>query len=155
MFKTSLVIGLAFGVLYGQEQSPDGRLRTATTVLHEILSAPDKGIPQDLLARAQCVMVVPGLNKAAFVVGGEYGRGFAMCRQGGQWGPPAAIRFSWQQHITRLDVFLKKCQLQSYRASYDNEHSHPKNQVLPPQRNGWRFQIKPAAVFRHRLVLET
>src|ERR1700686_4517035 len=93
MFKTSLVIGLAFGVLYSQEQSPDERLRTATTVLHEILSAPDKGIPLDLLAKAQCAMIVPGLKKAAFLVGGEYGRGFAMCRRGGQWGPPAAIKF--------------------------------------------------------------
>ena len=63
MFKTVLVIGLGFGVLQGQEQAPDERLRTATTVLHEILSAPDKGIPQDLLAKAQGVMIVPGLKK--------------------------------------------------------------------------------------------
>jgi len=88
-----LVIGLGFGVLHSQEQAPDERLRTATTVLHEILSAPDKGIPQDLLAKAQCVMIVPGLKKAAFVVGGEYGRGFAVCRRGGEWGGPAAIKF--------------------------------------------------------------
>src|SRR3984893_6123624 len=93
MYKTFLVTGLALGVLHGQEQAPDERLRTATTVLHEILSAPDKGIPEDLLAKAQCVMIVPGLKKAAFVVGGEYGRGFALCRRGGEWGGPAAIRF--------------------------------------------------------------
>src|ERR1700693_3250788 len=91
MFKTFLVIGLGFGVLHGQEQAPDQRLRSATTVLHEILSAPDKGIPQDLLAKAQCVMIVPGLKKGAFLVGGEYGRGFALCRRGGEWGGPAAI----------------------------------------------------------------
>jgi lipid-binding SYLF domain-containing protein len=94
MSKTFLIIGLALGVLHGQERAPDGRLRTATTVLHEILSAPDKGIPQDLLAKAQCVMIVPGLKKAAFLVGGEYGRGFAMCRRDGVWGGPAAIKFS-------------------------------------------------------------
>lgn len=93
MFKTVLIIGLGFGVLHGQEQAPDERLRTATTVLHEILSAPDKGIPKDLLAKAQCVMIVPGLKKAAFLVGGEYGRGFAVCRRGGEWGGPAAIKF--------------------------------------------------------------
>src|ERR1700730_6086070 len=93
MYKTLLVVGLALGTLYGQEQTPDQRLRTATAVLHEILSAPDKGIPEDLLAKAQCVMIVPGLKKAAFVVGGEYGRGFALCRRGGEWGGPAAIRF--------------------------------------------------------------
>jgi lipid-binding SYLF domain-containing protein len=93
MFRTFLIMGLALGVLHGQEQAPDERLRTATTVLHEILSAPDKGIPQDLLAKAQCVMIVPGLKKAAFLVGGEYGRGFALCRRGGDWGGPAAIKF--------------------------------------------------------------
>src|ERR1700724_1720497 len=93
MYKTFLMIGLGLGVLHGQEQAPDERLRTATTVLHEILSAPDKGIPLGLLAKAQCVMIVPGLKKAAFLVGGEYGRGFAVCRRGGEWGGPAAIKF--------------------------------------------------------------
>ena len=92
MIRPFLMIGLGLGVLHGQEQSPDERLRTATTVLHEILSAPDKGIPQDLLAKAQCVMIVPGLKKAAFLVGGEYGRGFALCRREGVWGGPAAIK---------------------------------------------------------------
>src|SRR5713226_9919839 len=92
MFRIFLVAGLMVGVLCAQEQTPDHRLRTATTVLHEILSAPDKGIPADLLANAQCVMIVPGLKKGAFLVGGEYGRGFAFCRRDGQWGGPAAIK---------------------------------------------------------------
>jgi SH3 domain-containing YSC84-like protein 1 len=93
MYRTFLVIGLVIGVLRGQEQTADHRLRTATTVLHEILSAPDKGIPEDLLEKAQCVMIVPGLKKGAFLVGGEYGRGFALCRRDEQWGGPAAIKF--------------------------------------------------------------
>src|SRR5438309_8393809 len=92
MYKAFLVVGLMVGVLRGQEQTPDHRLRTATTVLHEILSAPDKGIPEDLLAKTQCVMIVPGLKKGAFIVGGEYGRGFAFCRRDGVWGGPAAIK---------------------------------------------------------------
>jgi len=89
-----LTAGLAVCALRAQEQAPDKRLRTATVVLHEILSAPDKGIPEDLLAKAQCVMIVPGLKKGAFLVGGEYGRGFAVCRREGLWGGPAAIKFS-------------------------------------------------------------
>jgi lipid-binding SYLF domain-containing protein len=93
MYRTLIVIGLALSVLRAQEQTPDERLRSAATVLHEILSAPDKGIPEDLLARAQCVMIVPGLKKGAFLVGGEYGRGYALCRRDGVWGGPAAIRF--------------------------------------------------------------
>src|SRR5437879_2978753 len=93
MYRIFLAAVLMVGVLRAQEQTPDHRLRTATTVLHEILSAPDKGIPEDLLAKAQCVMIVPGLKKGAFIVGGWSGRGFALCRRDGQWGGPAAIKF--------------------------------------------------------------
>src|SRR5258705_10936724 len=93
MSRMFLMIGLALGVLHAQEQTPDHRLPTPTTVLHEILSAPDKGIPEDLLAKAQCVMIVPGVKKGAFIVGGEYGGGFASCGGGGLWGGPAAIKF--------------------------------------------------------------
>ena len=68
-------------------------LGEATNVFSEIMATPDKGIPQDLLAKAECVVIVPGLKKAAFVVGGEYGRGFATCRAASRgWGPPAAVR---------------------------------------------------------------
>jgi lipid-binding SYLF domain-containing protein len=88
-----IFVALAATALYGQEENPDQRLRASTAVLHEIMSAPDKGIPKDLLDKAQCVVIVPGLKKAAFVVGGEYGRGFAVCREHGAWGAPAAVRF--------------------------------------------------------------
>ena len=94
MRKLVFCVALAATALYGQEETPDHRLRTSTAVLHEIMSAPDKGIPKDLLSKAQCVVIVPGLKKAAFLVGGEYGRGFAICRNHGAWGGPAAVRFS-------------------------------------------------------------
>jgi len=70
------------------------RLTEATSVLSEVMQTPDKGIPQDLLGRAECVIVVPNLKKAAFVVGGEYGKGFAECRNtsGAGWGAPAAVK---------------------------------------------------------------
>jgi lipid-binding SYLF domain-containing protein len=58
------------------------------------MSAPDKGLPKHLLGKAQCVVIVPWLKKAAFVFGGEYGRGFAICRNHDAWGSPAAVRFS-------------------------------------------------------------
>jgi lipid-binding SYLF domain-containing protein len=66
----------------------------AASVFSEIMATPDKGIPQELLEKAQCVMIVPGLKKAAFVVGGEFGTGFVTCRKqsGRGWGPPAAVR---------------------------------------------------------------
>ncbi len=70
------------------------RLQDSAAIFSEIMGAPDKGIPQNLLDDAQCVVVVPGLKKAAFVVGGEYGRGYAVCRKanGVGWGAPAGIK---------------------------------------------------------------
>jgi lipid-binding SYLF domain-containing protein len=55
------------------------------------MAAPDKGIPNDLLAKAECVIVIPSMKKGAFIVGGQFGRGFAECRQGTGWGAPAAM----------------------------------------------------------------
>jgi lipid-binding SYLF domain-containing protein len=70
------------------------RLAESATVLKEITNAPDKGIPRDLLDKASCVIIVPGVKKAAFIVGGKYGKGFMICRKSNNpgWGSPAAIR---------------------------------------------------------------
>jgi SH3 domain-containing YSC84-like protein 1 len=72
------------------------RLTEATTVFSDVMSTPDKGIPQDLLGKAECVIVVPNVKKAAFVVGGEYGKGFATCRDATRsgWTGPAAIEIN-------------------------------------------------------------
>jgi SH3 domain-containing YSC84-like protein 1 len=80
--------------LCAQEETPDHRLRSAAAVLHETLGAPDRGIPRDLIEKAMCVVVVPGLKKAAFVVGADYGKGYAVCRHAGGWSGPAAVKFS-------------------------------------------------------------
>ena len=83
---------LSAGLVYGADDAPK-RLDAAADVLTEIMSAPDKGIPQDLLEKAECVVVVPGLKKGAFIVGAKYGKGFMLCRKaGGGWSAPAAIR---------------------------------------------------------------
>jgi lipid-binding SYLF domain-containing protein len=70
------------------------RLQEATTVLNELLSAGDKGIPTDLLERAHCAIIIPGAKKGGFFIGGQYGRGFAICRNAAHtgWGAPAAVR---------------------------------------------------------------
>lgn len=71
----------------------DERLKTAATVLSEMAQAADKGIPQSLLAKAKCVVVVPGVKKAAIGFGGQYGRGYMSCRRdGGGWSAPGGIR---------------------------------------------------------------
>jgi lipid-binding SYLF domain-containing protein len=65
------------------------RLDNAATVLHEIMAAPDKGIPDEVLENAQCVAVVPHMIKAGLVFGGENGRGLATCRTANGWSSPA------------------------------------------------------------------
>ncbi len=92
--RLTLIAAFTIASLHAQEETPDKRLRHSADVLREIMAAPDKGIPHDLLAKAQCVVIVPGLKKGAFLVGGEYGRGFAECRNHGSWSGPAAVRFS-------------------------------------------------------------
>jgi SH3 domain-containing YSC84-like protein 1 len=93
MYKIALFACVAAGMALGQETTPDKRLRDAAAVVGEMMGMPDKGIPQSVLDKAQCIVVVPGLKKAAFVVGGQYGRGFASCRKaGGGWGAPAAMK---------------------------------------------------------------
>jgi len=77
--------------IWAQEETPDHRLRSSADVFREVMSAPDKGIPSDLLEKAQCVIIVPGLKKAAFIVGGNYGKGYALCRHEGGWTGPAAL----------------------------------------------------------------
>src|ERR1051325_7259891 len=89
------------------------RMKEATTVFNEIMRTPDRGIPQDLLARAHCIVIIPGLKKAAFIVGGQYGSGFALCRapQGNGWGAPSAVRleggsFGFQIGAESTDVIM-------------------------------------------------
>jgi hypothetical protein len=66
----------------------------ATDVFSEIMSTPDKGIPQDLLENSHWIVIVPGLKKGAFIVGGKFGRGFLSCRasNGHGWSAPGAVR---------------------------------------------------------------
>src|SRR5437667_399587 len=68
------------------------RIKEATDVFQDVMATPDKSIPQDLLEKAQCVVIVPSLKKGAFIVGAEYGKGFVTCRNGNGWGAPAAIK---------------------------------------------------------------
>lgn len=78
-----------------KEKDEKGRLENAGTVIQEILDTPEN-IPQDLLDKARCVVVLPSVVKAAFVIGGSYGRGVMVCRTGtdfsGPWGAPAMYR---------------------------------------------------------------
>jgi lipid-binding SYLF domain-containing protein len=77
-----------------KESKVNDRLDAAADVLSDMTHEADKGIPQDLMNKAQCVLVVPNMKKAGFVFGAKYGRGFVMCRRSGGmgWSAPAAMR---------------------------------------------------------------
>ncbi len=68
------------------------RVQSAATVLEEIMSAPDKGIPEEVIGSAQCIAIVPSLLKGGFVVGGAYGKGVTTCRTASGWSAPAFFR---------------------------------------------------------------
>ena len=116
----SMTLGLAMtGVLSipsfaaERESKVADRLNASADTVTDMMRASDKGVPQDLLNKAHCVVVVPGMKKAGFIVGAEYGRGFVACRQqnGIGWSAPAAIRVEggsvgFQIGATETDVIL-------------------------------------------------
>ena len=85
MNKFIIVTCVAAGAWLLQAKEADTRLTNATEVVTEMMGMPDKGVPQDLLEKAQCIVVVPGLKKAALGIGGQYGRGYATCRKAAAW----------------------------------------------------------------------
>src|ERR1700730_10647887 len=94
-------------------EEAEKRLNEASATLSEIMSAPDKGIPQDLLDRAKCAVIVPGVKKGAFIVGAQFGKGFITCRGNNDrgWLAPAAIRmeggsFGFQIGGSETDVVM-------------------------------------------------
>ena len=93
MKLTGMLTLILSAVTLQAESAPD-RMAEAAAVFSEIMATPDKGIPQEFMEKAQCVIIVPGMKKAAFVVGGEFGKGFVECRNasGTGWAAPAAIR---------------------------------------------------------------
>lgn len=85
------------------------RIADAAAVLTEIHAAPDKDIPRDLWDKATCVIVVPSLKKAAFVFGGEYGKGLMSCRRDGAWSAPVFMQIgkgSWGLQIGAQSIDL-------------------------------------------------
>jgi SH3 domain-containing YSC84-like protein 1 len=91
----------------------DDRLDASSDTLNDMMHASDKGIPQDLIDKAKCVVVIPGMKKAGFIFGAEEGRGFAVCRRhnGIGWSAPAAMRteggsFGFQIGASETDVVM-------------------------------------------------
>jgi lipid-binding SYLF domain-containing protein len=97
--RTTLVtlIAIASSVSIGayaadREAKAVDRIDASAETVQEMMAAPDKGVPRDLLDKARCVVVIPGMKKAGFIVGAKYGKGYAVCRKasGRGWSAPAA-----------------------------------------------------------------
>ncbi|MBV9157913.1 MAG: lipid-binding SYLF domain-containing protein [Acidobacteriaceae bacterium] len=91
----ALLAALISVPVFAQKTAAD-RLTAATEDLNAMMNASDKGVPQDLLSKASCVVVIPNLKKGGFIVGAEYGKGFFTCRKtsGVGWSAPGSIRIS-------------------------------------------------------------
>jgi len=98
------LLGLAFviGVPLAASAAEVDRLREAAEVVRALRTAPDSGIPEELWEDADCVVVIPSMKKAAFVFGGEYGRGMMSCRSASGWSAPLFMQLakgSWGLQI--------------------------------------------------------
>jgi lipid-binding SYLF domain-containing protein len=94
-----------------REAKVEDRLDASAETLKDMMRAGDRGIPHDLLDKAHCVVVVPGMKKAGFIFGAKYGRGFAVCQHDGNWGAPAGMiveggSVGFQIGLSETDVIL-------------------------------------------------
>jgi lipid-binding SYLF domain-containing protein len=113
MRSLGILLAICLGAGAARAESTQERLNDAATLFTEIMGTPDRSIPQDLLQKSACIVLVPGVKKAAFVLGGKYGRGFVVCRKksGAGWGAPGAVRmeggsFGFQIGVSSTDVVL-------------------------------------------------
>lgn len=108
-----LAVFSAAAMLASAESDAAKRLDAAAQAFKEVMDVPDKTIPQDLLNKAHCIMIIPGLKTGAFIVGGKYGKGFVACRKpdGVGWTAPGSVRveggsFGFQIGGTATDLFM-------------------------------------------------
>lgn len=95
IFAGALLAALLAVPAFAQKDA-DARLQAATEDLNQMMNASDKGIPQDLLNKATCVVVIPNLKAGGFIIGGKYGKGFFTCRKtsGVGWSAPGSLRIT-------------------------------------------------------------
>lgn len=92
IIAAAMATALSFTPVLASDDEPAKRLDAAAAVLSEIMAVPDNGIPQDLMEKAHCIVIVPDLKTAAFGVGGKYGKGYLSCRSQAGWSAPGTVR---------------------------------------------------------------
>lgn len=94
LLTSALLAASLTGAAFAQDSKLTNRIDAAHAVLHELMATPDKGIPLDIAAKAECVAVVPAFKKGAFIVGGQYGQGVATCRTESGWSAPVFLQLT-------------------------------------------------------------
>lgn len=92
IIATAMATALSLAPALAADNEPAKRLDQSAAVLSEIMAVPDNGIPQDLMEKAHCIVIVPDLKTAAFGVGGKYGKGYLSCRGKAGWSAPGTVR---------------------------------------------------------------
>src|SRR5690348_14764844 len=110
-FAGLLVVGLALPAAASNRSDDVARIKNSANVFQEIMNTPDKGVPQELLEKAWCIAIVPNEKKAAFGIGGTYGKGLATCRTANGWSAPLFITVGggsvgWQIGGTETDIVM-------------------------------------------------
>lgn len=113
MKKLIAALGLSAALVSAAQSDAPARLQAAADVFKQVMGIPDKAIPQDLLNKAECIIIVPGLKKGAVLVGAKYGKGFVSCRSksGVGWSAPGSVRveggsFGFQIGGAEADVIM-------------------------------------------------
>jgi lipid-binding SYLF domain-containing protein len=113
MKKLILVAAVALTPLMAKDNEAAQRLDAAATVFSQVMGTPDKGIPQEMLEHAHCIVIVPDLKTGAFIVGGKYGKGVLSCRNkvGPGWSAPGTVRieggsFGFQIGASSTDLIM-------------------------------------------------
>ena len=116
MFVSTLALALTplTALAAGDDKAKQvDRVEEATAVFSEVMATPDHAIPRDLLEKSECIVIVPGVKKAAFIFGGKYGIGYLLCRRAGGtgWSAPGTIRieggsFGFQIGASETDVIM-------------------------------------------------
>src|SRR5262249_39799931 len=148
-----VVLGLAASAFAGNDTDNKAadRVKAAATVLEEIQSAPDTGIPDEVMGSAECVAVVPSMLKAGFVFGARYGRGVASCRTAKGWSDPAFFTieggsFGLQiggQAVDLIMLVMNRRECQTCWAASSSSEPMP---ASPPAR--WAVTLLPILIGR-------
>ena len=122
LFVAALLIAAAFGAYATMSASEAARLQSAARIVSDVRGS----IPPDYWKRARCVIIVPELKKAAFILGGEYGRGMAACRAGDKWSAPLFMQLakgSWgfQAGAEQIDLILLVMNESGVQKLFDNK----------------------------------